>query len=95
MAFKNDQEMFKLIEEKLYTAVCCDVMDRLNYRNQAMRHDVRPISEDMVVLGRAKTVMAVDVFQVLENPYDGEIKAIDSVKEGEVIVASTNNSTNN
>lgn len=40
MYFKNDQEMFNLIEEKLYTAVCCDVMDELGYRNQAMHHDI-------------------------------------------------------
>jgi len=26
MFFKNEQEMFKLIEEKLYTVVCCGLV---------------------------------------------------------------------
>lgn len=93
MKFQNDKEMFKLMENKLYTAVCCDVMDQeFDLRNQAMRHDIRPIDEEMIVVGRAKTVLASDVFEVLDNPYEGEIKSIDSVKEGEVVVACTNNS---
>lgn len=43
MSFKNDQEMFDKMEKMLYTAICCNVMDELGYRNQAMRHDTRPI----------------------------------------------------
>lgn len=95
MYLKNDQEMFKLIEEKLYTAVCCDVMDELGFRNQAMRHDIRPISKECNLIGRAKTILAVDIFEITDNPYEGEIKAIDSVKPGEVVVGATNKSTAN
>jgi regulator of RNase E activity RraA len=92
---ENDEELFKLMETELYTAVCCDMLDDFGCRNQAMRHDIRPVDEEMVVLGRAKTVLAADVFEEYENPYEGEIKALDSVKPGEVVVAATNNSTNN
>jgi len=95
MSFKNDQEMFEKMEKMLYTAVCCDVMDELGYRNQAMRHDIRPISKEHILVGRAKTILAVDIYEVDENPYEGEIKAIDSVKPGEVVVGATNRSTAN
>jgi regulator of RNase E activity RraA len=95
MSFKNDQEMFDKMEKMLYTAVCCDVMDGLGYRNQAMRHDIRPIGKEYNLIGRAKTILAVDIFEVADNPYEGEIKAIDSVKPGEVVVGATNKSTVN
>jgi 4-hydroxy-4-methyl-2-oxoglutarate aldolase len=93
--FENDDRMFTVMRQELYTAVCCDVMDRMGFRDQAMRHDIRPIDETMVVLGRAKTVLAVDVYEVYDDPYTGEIAALDSVKPGEVVVASTNQSIHN
>ena len=95
MNFKNDREMFELMEAKLYTAACCDIMDGFNYRYQAMKPNIRPISEDMVVVGRAKTILTVDVYYICDNPYDKEIESIDSIREGEVVVACTNNSINN
>jgi 4-hydroxy-4-methyl-2-oxoglutarate aldolase len=95
MKFKSDEQMFSVIRKELYTAACCDVMDRMGLRDQAMRQDIRPVDESMVVLGRAKTVLAVDVYEVYDDPYRGEIEALDSVKPGEAVVASTNQSTRN
>ena len=92
MSFKNDQEMFKVIEEKLYTAVCCDVMDKLGFRNQAMRHNIRPIGKECILIGKAKTIHSVTNCKVEDNPYELEIEAIDSVKPGDVIVRDTNKS---
>jgi 4-hydroxy-4-methyl-2-oxoglutarate aldolase len=93
--FENDERMFALMRQELYTAVCCDVMDRMGFRDQAMRHDIRPVDETMVVLGRAKTILAVDVYEIYDEPYTGEMESLDSVKPGEVVVASTNESTRN
>lgn len=92
MRLTSDAEMFRLVEEKLYTAVCCDIMDDFGYRNQAMRHNIRPIKEGMVVVGRAKTMLAADVYSVSADCYKHEIEALDSVRNGEVVVVSTNNS---
>jgi regulator of RNase E activity RraA len=91
----DDETRFELIMEKLYTAVCCDVLDELGYRNQAMRPDIRPIDDDKLLVGWAKTILAVDVYHVGENPYDKEIEAVDSVVPGEVVVGCTNNSSQN
>lgn len=91
--FKDDLDMFDVMKNELYTAVCCDVMDSMGFRDQAMRHDIRPVNEDMVVVGRAKTLLAADIQDVYGNPYEKEIAALDSVEEGQVIVIDTNCST--
>jgi regulator of RNase E activity RraA len=58
-----------------------------------MRANIRPLYPEAVVVGRAVTVQAMDVFERIENPYDQEIKAIECLTPGTVLVASTNRST--
>lgn len=65
--FQDDKEMFEIMEQRLYTAVCCDVMDDLGYRNQAMHHNIRPLDDNVKVIGRAKTILAVDVYEVTKT----------------------------
>ncbi len=95
MEFKNDKAMFDLMEETLYSGVVADILDELGYRNQAMRQDIRPLERRFVIAGRAKTILAVDVYEIPEDPYKLEIESIDSLKEGDVVVACTNRSTRN
>ncbi|WP_207671219.1 RraA family protein [Paenibacillus cymbidii] len=90
-------ERFQLMKEKLYTGVICDTLDELGCRHQAMRENIRPLlplAADNFV-GRAKTLLSVDVYHMAERPYEMEIRAIDSIKPGEVLVAGTNQSVNN
>lgn len=91
----KDQELFQLMKEKLYTGVICDTLDDLGYREQAMTENIRPLQPGVVIVGRAKTILAADVYHVHENPYDLEIKAMDSIKQDEVVVACTNRSPQN
>lgn len=91
-SFNNDRQMFDTMQGKLYTGVVCDVLDELGYRNQAMRLDIRPLDKDYIVTGRAKTILAVDIYEILQDPYRGEIEAVDSLKEDEVVVLATNRS---
>lgn len=90
-----DKDLFQLMQERLYTGVICDTLDDLGYRNQAFPANIRPLEVDKKVVGRAKTILAADVYHIHENPYDKEIAALDSVKPGEVIVAGVNQSTQN
>ncbi|MGI6286732.1 RraA family protein [Neomoorella humiferrea] len=87
-----DQSKFPLLREKLYSAVICDILDELGVRNGAMYHHIRPLTPDMVTVGRAFTMLATDVYEIPEEPYKLELEAVDSVKSGEVIVATTNGS---
>lgn len=91
----TDKEAFALMKERMYTGLVCDVMDELGYREQAMHQRLRPLEPDTVLAGRAKTILAVDVYHIVEEPYKMEIEALDSVKEDEVPVVCTNESSNN
>lgn len=93
MDLGTDQELFDLFERELYVSVVSDILDSLGYRDQAMDDTLRPIYPGAVVVGRAHTVQSVDVYETPENPYDAEIAAIDSLKPGDVLVASTGRST--
>ncbi|HEX3498194.1 MAG TPA: RraA family protein [Stellaceae bacterium] len=76
------------IRTKLFTSVLSDTLDGLGYRHQAMRPAIRPLDEDKVLVGRARTGFYMEVFHVApeENPYELEIKLIDDLKPGEVAV---------
>lgn len=91
----TDKECFDLMTEKLYSGVLCDVMDEMEMRNQAMNERIRPLESSHVVVGRAKTIMAVDIYYVRDDTYDQEIAALDSILPDEVAVVCTNRSVNN
>jgi regulator of RNase E activity RraA len=86
-------ELIDIIRARLYTAVVSDVLDRNGYLDQAMDARIRPIDPGMRVVGRAHTVLSVDIYERPENPYVNEIAAIDAVTSGSCVVASTNQST--
>ena len=93
LPFDDDLKLFALMKEQLYSAVLCDALDQAGFRQQAMRADIRPIYPEAVVVGRALTMQSVDVYQPEENVYEKEIAAVDSLKPGDVMVASTQQST--
>ena len=93
LPFDNDLELFDVMKKQLYTAVLSDALDQAGYREQAMRPDIRPIYPDAVVVGRAVTMQSIDVYEPEENVYEHEIAAVDSLTPGDVMVASTHNST--
>lgn len=93
----NDKELFAWIKENLYTAAVCDILDTLGYRHQAMHQRLRPLDENnCTFVGRARTArwMEVDYFDPA-NPYGKEIELMDSLKENDVIIHSTDYSGTN
>ncbi|MDP3064817.1 MAG: RraA family protein [Chloroflexota bacterium] len=93
MKTRSDEEKFALIRQKLYTPVVSDTLDSLGFRHQAMRHDIRPLHPDFVVVGRARTLLWMSTCaEVKPNPYVNEIKAIDALVPGDVTVHSTDHS---
>ncbi len=91
--FINEQEMFDTMRDKLNAAVISDILDRLGAREQAMRADIRPVYQGAIVVGRAYTVLTANIFQVIDDPYKGEIEAVDSLKSNDIMVVCTNRST--
>lgn len=91
--FNDDAKLFAMMRAELYSAVLSDALDQVGLREQAMRADIRPIYPDAVVVGRALTMQSVDVYEPDETVYEHEIAAVDSLKPGDVMVASTQRST--
>ena len=88
------KETLDKIQKELNTAVLCDILDDLGYRNQAMDGGLYPLEEDYKLVGVARTVLAYDVYEQPKEAYATEIEAVDSLKEGDIAVC-VNKSCNN
>lgn len=91
------QEKFEWVKKHLYVATVCDVLDVLGYRNQTMHQRLRPLDPDNCnFIGRAKTFrwMETDYIEY-DDPYGLEIEAMDSIKQNDVVVHSTDFSGTN
>ena len=78
------------IQETLRTAVICDILDELGYRNQCITAPVRPLSDDYRLFGRVRTMLSYDLMTMPETPYSTEIEAVDTIGPGDVMVVGTN-----
>ncbi|EKF42135.1 RraA family protein [Nitratireductor indicus] len=77
------------LRERFFTALLSDVLDDLGYMNQAMHHTIRPLDSSLVMVGRARTALCMDVYERPapgENPYELEIKLVDDLKADEIPV---------
>ena len=74
---------------KLYTAVVADVLDKLGFRNQCLDRRVRPLWPEAKCAGFALTVQTVPARETVPaHPYAGELAAVDSLQNGDVLVVS-------
>ena len=101
--WKNDDEMFALMKEKLYTPVVGDILDQMGYTHQFLPSSIKPL-ESMVpadayidrsepdnrlkVAGYACTVLENDVFGQPDKPFGYLTEALDQLKPNEVYVAT-------
>jgi 4-hydroxy-4-methyl-2-oxoglutarate aldolase len=89
---KFSSDYYDLIDQKLYTAVLADVMDDLGYQRQSLAPEIRPLFPEARIVGRAATMLAVDIYQQPENPYAMELRLLDDLSAGEVVVCTTQGS---
>ncbi len=87
-AWKTDDELFSIVRRELFTCVVGDVMDKLELQHQFLPPQIRPLRADMVVVGRAMPVLAVDVFaekvagtanQLMAKPFGLMLEALDDL----------------
>ena len=88
MEWKNDAELFELLRKQLYTAIVGDVLDTFGQHRQFLPSQCRPLRPDMVVAGRAMTVLEVDVSEEPEKPFGLMFEALDSLRPHEVYCAA-------
>lgn len=81
----------QLMRESFFSALISDVLDGLGHRNQALPSRIRPLDESLKMVGRARTMIYADVYELPkldENPHAGEIGLIDSVRPDEIVVCA-------
>ena len=91
-----DEELFKRIE-RLYTGLVSDVLDdKLGFKNNvyAMEYTMRPLFMNIKLVGVAATALSVPVFTEPDEPYKSELEFIDSLKPGDVAVATQSGAVN-
>jgi 4-hydroxy-4-methyl-2-oxoglutarate aldolase len=76
------------LAKTLYTPVVADTMDKLGYRQQVMRHDIRPLYPEARIVGRAATMLCAETYQIPEEPYKLELALLDDLKPGEVVTCT-------
>jgi regulator of RNase E activity RraA len=73
----------------LYTPVIADVLDRLGYRDQSFRAEIRPLFPGARAAGTARTVRTIPAPELAPiEPYKGEMAAVDALGPGDVMVVS-------
>src|SRR3954452_683809 len=71
---RGDPQFFDELRTRLYTSVLSDVLDDVGVRDQAMPSRIRPLDDQLVLVGLARTGLFRDVYHVAEheNPYELE-----------------------
>lgn len=100
---KNDEELFALIKEKLYTPVVGDILDQMGYCHQFLPVYIKPLEslvpsdayidrteEDhrLKLVGYACTVLENDVFGPPKKPFGLLTEALDQLRPNEIFVAT-------
>ncbi len=81
-----------MMRESLYSAVVCDALDSLGYRNQSPCVPLPPMTTNGLLVGRCKTTLWADMFHEDPRPYELELKAVDECQPDDVLVAAADGS---
>jgi len=92
----NDQQLFNIVRKELYTAVVGDIMDKMGHFKQFLSSRIRPLKDDMFIVGRAMTVLESDTFSeysggvnpLLNKPFGMMLEALDDLKKDEVYICA-------
>jgi len=96
MRFSDDAEMFAAMKRELFTAVVGDILDTMGLLHQFLPPRLRPMRDEMVVLGRAMPVLEADHFglsvagqnPLTAKPFGLMFHALDDLKQHEVYICT-------
>lgn len=96
MEKKEEKFFFDHIKKHLFTAVVGDIMDQLGYQNQFLNPKIKPLREDMIVIGRAMPVLEADTLDntttssnvALSKPFGLMLEALDQLQENEIYLCT-------
>ena len=92
----NEKEFLNHIKGNLNTAVVGDIMDQLGFQNQFLSPKIKPLRDDMIVVGRAMPVLETDTLDntstssnaMLKKPFGLMLEALDQLKENEIYLCT-------
>ena len=80
---------FEDMRRRLFSALLSDTLDAMGHMHQALPSTVRPLDDGSIMVGRARTALCMDLYHLPEpgeNPYELEIKLIDSLEKDQIPV---------
>jgi regulator of RNase E activity RraA len=93
----NDEELFRMVRHELFTAVVGDIMDKMGYQKQFLPPQMKPLHDDMFLVGRAMTVLGADTVgetnpdsdnPLIAKPFGLMLEALDDLKTNEIYVGT-------
>lgn len=95
--WKDDDELFGLMRQRLFPAVVGDILDTMGYLRQFLHPQIKPVAPSMVIAGRAMPVLETLCFDAVNEqgrsevaavPFGRLFEALDDLKPNEVYVAT-------
>jgi len=94
--WKDDNALFCLVRQNLFVALVGDTLDALGYRDQFLSQGLKPISQEMILIGRAMPVLEADFFvedtvhnnALSDRPFGYMFEALDDLKENEIYICN-------
>jgi len=94
--WKNDNELFAMMKEVLYSAVIGDILDKMGYFHQFLPQRIQPIKMGMKIAGRAMPVLEADAYEeisdgnnpILKKSFGLMLEALDDLKKNEVYICT-------
>ena len=84
----RDEELYVIYEQKLYTAVVGDILDKMGYFHQFLPPSIHPVRENMTVIGRAMPVLMSSVDGHQKEPFGKLTQALDQLEPGEIYIGT-------
>lgn len=79
----------KEMRRQLYSAVVCDALDSMGFRQQSPSTAIRPFTcRNSVLVGRCKTTLWEDIGHSDPHPYELELQAVDECQPDDVFIAA-------
>ena len=97
--YRNDEELFDLMRNELFTAVVGDVLDAAGLTHQFLPPQIKALSPDMVVAGRALPVQEADCHgdfvstSATHRPFGLMLEALDDLRANEVYICTGSSAT--
>jgi 4-hydroxy-4-methyl-2-oxoglutarate aldolase len=82
----------EMMRRELFSAVVCDALDSLGYKNQSPRVPLVSQTVEGVLIGRCRTTLWSDMAHEDPDPYALELQAVDACQPDDVMIAAAGGS---